>query len=145
MALKITKDSKFIKGTLTNGEVLGVLFHGDRIPFGHYKHRNDLKEIIIPEGITSIDSEAFFDCASLTTITFPESLRRIEYNAFVGCTSLQKIVLPSSLREVEFWFDRGTKYCPLSLSSNDIIKNLLEGYAMDLYHNDEWISEHIWD
>ena len=133
-----------IKGTLTNGEVFEVLFHGDRIPSGHYKQREDLKEIIIPEGITSIDSEAFFDCASLTTITFPESLRRIEYNAFVGCTSLQKIVLPSSLREVEFWIDRGTKYCTFSLSSNDIIKNLLKGYAMDLYHEGEFRDDH-WD
>ena len=146
MGLKITKNSKFIKGTLTNGEEYGSLINKDVIPYGYFNKREDLKEIIVPEGITSIESEAFLDCSSLTTVTIPDSLHRIEFNAFIGCTALQKIVLPSSLNEIDCWFDgRGVaKMTTSNPSSDDIIKKLKEGYTIVLHYDGEYRSDH-WD
>ena len=88
MALKITKDSKFIKGTLTNGEEYGSLINRNVIPYGYFNKREDFREIIVPDGIISIESEAFLDCTSLTTVTIPDSLHRIEINAFIGLYSI---------------------------------------------------------
>lgn len=135
MALKITKDSKFIKGKLVNGEEYGELLNDNMIPYGYYEGHEEFKEIIIPDGIIKIVSEAFMDCSSLTSITLPDSLQRIDFNAFVGCTALQKVILPASLSKVEFWLDgRGVSKITLSSPSSDIlIKNLQQGYAMDLY------------
>lgn len=139
MPLKLTKESRFIKGRLTNGEEYGAVINGNIIPCGCYKNRKELQEIIVPNGITTIVSEAFMDCTSLTTITLPDSLQRIDFNAFVGCNALQKIILPSSLCGVEFWLDgRGvSKYTPSNPSSDELIKYLKQGYAMDLYYKGE--------
>lgn len=146
MALKLTKESKFIKGKLVNGEVYDELTNDNIIPYGRYEGHEEFKEIIIPDGIIKIVSEAFMDCSSLTTITLPDSLQRIDFNAFVGCTAFQKVVLPASLSKVEFWLDgRGVSKITLSSPSSDIlIKNLQQGYAMDLYYIGEYREEH-WD
>ena len=45
--------------------------------------------ITIPEGVTSIGSEAFSGCSSLASITIPESVTSIGYYALSGCSSLQ--------------------------------------------------------
>lgn len=146
MALKITKDSKFIKWTLTNGEEHNVLINDNVISNRCYYKRENLKEVIVPEGITSIESEAFLDCTSLTTVTIPGSLHRIEFNAFIGCTALQKIILPSSLNEIDCWFDgRGVaKMTTSNPSSDELIKYLKEGYAIDFHYKGEYRSDH-WD
>jgi hypothetical protein len=44
---------------------------------------------------TSLASEAFFGCASLTSITIPSAITEIVANAFSGCTSLTSIDLSS--------------------------------------------------
>lgn len=146
MALKITKDSKFILGKLTNGEEFVTHIKDHFIPCGYSKEHENLKEITIPEGITSICSEAFLDCSSLTTATFPASLKRIDFNAFFGCTSLQRIILPNTLDEVECWLDgRGVAKISMSNPTSDkLIENLKKGYAMDLYYKGEYRDDH-WD
>ena len=50
------------------------------------------KNTIIPNSITSIKSNAFFGCNSLTTITIPNSVTFIGNYAFYGCSSLISIV-----------------------------------------------------
>ena len=47
-----------------------------------------LKEVIITGG-TSIGSDAFYNCDSLTSITIPDSVTSIGESAFAGCDNLQ--------------------------------------------------------
>jgi hypothetical protein len=42
----------------------------------------------IPDGITSVGSEAFHKCPNLVSVTLPRSLARIEMHAFSGCERL---------------------------------------------------------
>jgi hypothetical protein len=44
--------------------------------------------INIPEGVTSIGSNAFRDCSGLISITIPEGVTSIGNNAFDGCSGL---------------------------------------------------------
>jgi len=143
---KIGLNSKTIEITLVNGEEFDILTNEEVIPCGRYKGNDEYKKIIIPNGIKTIGSEAFLDCTSLTTITLPESLHRIDIDAFVGCTALQKIILPTSLDEVECWLDgRGVSKITLSTpSSDELIKHLKQGYAVDLYYKGEFRDDH-WD
>lgn len=50
--------------------------------------RLSLQEVILPDGLEKICSEAFYACRNLTVINIPSSLRTIENNAFAFCSSL---------------------------------------------------------
>ncbi len=61
---------------------------------------SNLLEIVIPEGVTSIDQSAFEQCNNLMCITLPSTLTRIGNYVFRICSSLKSISLPSSLTEI---------------------------------------------
>ena len=46
---------------------------------------------IIPQGVTTIEDEAFWGCANLTSIVIPDSVTEIGECAFYGCYALEKI------------------------------------------------------
>ena len=56
-----------------------------------------LKNVIIPDGMTSIISESFHGCSSLKSIVIPDSVTSIGSDAFQGCSSLKNIVIPDSV------------------------------------------------
>jgi len=51
-------------------------------------------DVVIPEGVTEIEGEAFSGCSSLTMITLPDSVNTVGYAAFYGCSKLQEIQMP---------------------------------------------------
>ena len=51
----------------------------------------------VPESVTKIKSEAFFDCQSLTGVTLPAGLKELEVRAFYRCYSLKSIEVPSGI------------------------------------------------
>ncbi len=56
--------------------------------------------VTIPDGITSIDNDAFSDCTSLTSITIPDSVTSIGNSAFSNCTSLTSITIPDNVTSI---------------------------------------------
>ena len=60
----------------------------------------DVTNVVIPEGVTTIDDGAFFRCEGLKTIDLPDSLQTIGLYAFMECTSLESVQLPASLKEL---------------------------------------------
>ncbi len=61
-----------------------------------------LVSIVLPEGLTTISSAAFYNCADLTSATLPSTLETIEGSAFAYCTGLMEVTLPSSLKTLEY-------------------------------------------
>lgn len=59
----------------------------------------NVESIVIPEGIKSIKSSAFFGAESLKMISFPNSLTTIGTNAFSGC-SIVHLNIPDSVNEI---------------------------------------------
>jgi len=53
--------------------------------------------LVIPEGVTVINSYAFYYCSSLTSITLPNSLTDIGLNAFNYCYKLVEVINHSAL------------------------------------------------
>jgi len=94
-------------GVLTryNGDG-GVVKIPDRVKaignraFFVYK-RYAITEVIIPEGVTSIEEGAFMDCEYMTKITIPNSVANIKQRAFEMCYSLLNIKLPNSINSIE--------------------------------------------
>lgn len=60
-----------------------------------------IKDVVIPEGVTSIAERAFFGCASITSVTLPEGVINILDDAFRGCAGLTSVTVPDSVRYIE--------------------------------------------
>ena len=56
---------------------------------------------MIPDGITSIGSNTFNNCSSLSLVVIPDSVTSIEGGAFHGCTSLEKVFFKGSVQHAD--------------------------------------------
>ena len=79
-----------------------------------------LKQIKIPENVTSIAGEAFAFCDNLESIVLPSRLKKISHHLFAECKSLKSVVLSKSIEEIEM----GAFYNCESLKSVKLPKNL---------------------
>ena len=59
-----------------------------------------LTGVSIPNSVTMIRDRAFFDCNSLASITIPDSVTDIELQAFCNCTSLKSVTIPASVTDI---------------------------------------------
>ena len=57
---------------------------------------------IIPNGVTSIGSVAFYGCSGLTSITIPNSVTSIGERAFSGCSALTSATIPNSVTSIGY-------------------------------------------
>ncbi len=48
----------------------------------------EVKDVVIPNTVTSISNCAFYNCVGISSLTIPESVKSIGYNAFGGCKKL---------------------------------------------------------
>ena len=59
--------------------------------------RTTLTEIVIPDSVVYIGSNAFYNCTNLTSVVIGNNVTRIGDKAFQSCTSLSSIVIPDSV------------------------------------------------
>ena len=62
--------------------------------------KTDFEDNIVEYSVTSISSNAFEDCSSLTSVSIPYGVKTIEQRAFRYCTGLKSINIPSSITEI---------------------------------------------
>lgn len=69
-----------------------------------------IKSLVLPEGITSIGTSAFEDCAELSgELVLPDTIQTIAYGAFAK-TGISKVTLPKNLTQVDGAAAGGTVY-----------------------------------
>lgn len=86
-------------GTLTirgTGEMADFEISG--APWNNYK--NEIENIRIDDGATSIGKYAFYDCSAVSSLQLPGSVTSIGDYAFCGCSSLGIIEITDSVRNV---------------------------------------------
>ncbi|MBQ9832331.1 MAG: leucine-rich repeat protein [Clostridia bacterium] len=59
-----------------------------------------LEVVVIPSTVTTIGENAFRDCRSLTTATLPGGLVEIPAGAFCGCSSLTRVTVPRTVKSI---------------------------------------------
>ena len=64
------------------------------------EYRDQIKLVILGQGVTSIGSSAFQDCKNLETVSLPGSLTALGEAAFLRCGELTNVKLPASLESV---------------------------------------------
>ena len=85
-----------------------------------------VKNVIIPNGFTTIGDSAFSGCKSLVSITIPTSVTTIGSSAFYSCSSLTSINIPSSVTAIRSQaFDGCTALTSISIPN----VNTIESYA----------------
>lgn len=68
-----------------------------------HENRMGLESVVIPEGVTDIESNAFSGCPNLISVTLPTSLKTIGYKAFSECQNLTRIHIPSGVVKIGYY------------------------------------------
>ena len=103
-------------------------------PLYYAKHlfsddNTEVKDLVIPDGVTGIENSAFCNCTGLTSVVIPNSVTSIGTRTFWGCTGLTRVDY-SSLEHL------------CSIDFGDIYSNPLY-YARHLYINDEELKDNL--
>ena len=88
-------------GTSDSNQSSAILRYSSTSDNRNYVYRNSIEKIELGSSVTSIASNAFYNCYSLASITIPDSVTSIESNAFRYCYSLTSITIPDSVTSIE--------------------------------------------
>ena len=62
----------------------------------------EVKDLVIPNSVTSIGGSAFSGCSGLTSVTIPNSVTSIGSRAFSSCYSLKKLIFEDGESSIDF-------------------------------------------
>ena len=86
---------------------LGITFgsghQSNPLSYAHHLYSDEFKEIkdlVIPNSVTSIGNFAFSGCSGLTSITIPNSVTSIGSGAFRECIGLVSVIIPNSVTSI---------------------------------------------
>ena len=61
------------------------------------KNCSNIKQIVLPNSLKKINSDAFNGCASLKSIDIPSGVKEIESGAFENCPTLTRVTVKSGI------------------------------------------------
>jgi len=62
-----------------------------------------LTSVTIGNSVTSIGDVAFYECSGLTSVTIPNSVTEIGWGAFSYCNGMTSLTIPSNVRNIRGW------------------------------------------
>ena len=74
---------------------------GGKLNKNKYFHQKNIKNLLLPNSVIAIGSEAFFENASIEKIIISSNLEYIGNNAFSGCWKMCDFTIPTSLKYIE--------------------------------------------
>ena len=84
-----------------NNQVVGIMSERTSIIHLLDDAGIEIKDIVIPDGVTSINESAFRNCSNLKSVIIPNSVTTIGQDAFQGCSGLTTLTIPSSVASIE--------------------------------------------
>lgn len=85
--------------TITGKGAMANISETGRAPW--YEVRNEIYQVVLPEGLTSIGDMAFYECSKLQSVVIPSSVTRIGKFAFAYCSDLKILNLGSGVTAIE--------------------------------------------
>ena len=85
-----------------NTEIKDLVIPNDVTSIGKWTFEgcSGLTSVEIPSSVTSIGEGAFWDCSGLTSVTIPNSVTSIKNATFWGCSGLTSIEIPNSVTSI---------------------------------------------
>ncbi len=65
-----------------------------------YLNGEEIKDLVIPNSITSIEKYVFYGCSGITSLSIPNTVTAIGGNAFSYCSSLTSVTIPNSVLSI---------------------------------------------
>ena len=97
-----------------------------------YINGEEVKEVNIPDGLTSIGAYTFYGCSGLTSITIPESVTSIGWSAFNGCNLESVKVMTSNPPTIG---SSGFDYSTYNSAILDVPQSSLNAYLSTTWNN----------
>lgn len=103
-----------------------------------YRFNVNLKEVTIPEGVTTIEKSCFFDKKGIVSISLPRSLEKICSNAFGNCINLTKMEIKNPDLKIENIEENAFRGCS-NLSdiifdgNTDVVRKIREQILCEFY------------
>jgi hypothetical protein len=97
---------------------------------------DNIVKCIIPDSVTSISENTFFDCKSLKEITIPNSITSIDRFAFYNCTSLTSITIPNNVISIGI-----CAFCYCTSLTSITISDSITGIGEDAFWNCSSLKE----
>ena len=94
-----------------------------------YLNGQEVKDLLIPNGVTSIGNRAFDGCSGLTSVTIPNSVKSIGLGAFEDCSGLTSV----HISDITAWYN---------INFSGSYSNPLR-YAHHLYLNGEEVKDFV--
>ena len=81
----------------------GITFESNPVTVAHhlYLNKDEITELVIPDGVTSIEKDAFRGCTNITSVTVPDSVVTIGEGAFADCTSMLDVTIGKGVTRIE--------------------------------------------
>ena len=89
-----------VDGVLTIGGTGAMYDYTTSSPAPWNEYKNDIKSVVINEGVTLIGNYAFYYCTGFTSIEIPNSVTSIGNYAFFGCSGFASIEIPNSVTSI---------------------------------------------
>ena len=84
-----------------NNKIVLLIYYNTNTPINLIDAEGkEIKDYIIPSGVTSIGNYAFYNCTGLKSINIPNSVTSIGNYAFSNCTGLKSINIPNSVTSI---------------------------------------------
>ena len=103
-----------------------------------YIKGEEIKDLVIPETVTSIGAYAFYGCSSITSVTIPRSVSVIGDSAFGGCNKIKLVSVKSIYPPAVSVIGDATLYAKAIL---DIPAGSLQNYLDSEWRNFDNIRE----
>lgn len=99
---------------------------------------NNIKKVVVEEGITEIGYGSFYGCSFIEEIQLPSTLRTIQTYAFCGLTALEELIVPEgvgllSARAFEYCYHLKQVSLPSTLESMSLAFHLCSGLQVVQY------------
>ena len=90
-----------------------------------------LTKLTLPKGLKTIGAQAFYECKSLHKTAIPEGVTSVGRSAFSGCAALECVYLPRSLTRIEAYTFEYCKYMEVCYGGSEAMWNQIsiEGYT----------------
>ena len=117
----IIKNEKLVEYRGDGGDIVipdGVKTIDNRV----FQRNTKITSVTIPNSVTVIGSEAFANCSDLKTVVLPENLNDLWWGAFRGCSSLKSINIPASVSKISWrCFENCTGLTSVVVQNNEAV------------------------